>query len=109
MNIDNLMDELIKSGVDFKTLSKAFDDAADRKAKKDNAAIEQARLNVLQALRKYMTVLYGEVDDAILKEFEDTLKGLEKISGKPNSFSVKMEQDKVDDAKLEKFLKALGY
>lgn len=107
-NIDNLMDELIKSGIDFKTLNKAYDEAAARKEKKDNAATEQARLNVLQALRKYMTVLYGEVDDYILKEFEDTLKSLEKISKKPTSFSMKMT-DSSDDEKLTKFLKALGY
>ena len=61
MNIDNLMDELVKSGVSFKELSKAYDDAADRKEKRDSAAVESARANVMQALRKYCTVLYGEV------------------------------------------------
>ena len=90
MNIDNLMDEFVRQGIDFKTLSKAFDDAADRKAKKDNAVTEEARANVLQALRKYLTVLYGSVDKAIMDEFESTLVSLEKLSKKPTSFSMKM-------------------
>ena len=109
MNIDNLMDQLIAQGIDFKSISKAYDDAADRKQKKDNAAIETARLNVLQALRKYCTILYGEVDDTIMNEFETTLKGLEKIGRKPNNFHVEMKSNdaEVDEAKLRRFLEAM--
>lgn len=103
------MDQLIAGGVDFKTLSRAFDDAADRKQKKDTAAIEQARANVMQALRKYCTVLYGSVDETIMAEFETTLKGLEKTTRKPNTFKMEMKSGDLDDAKLERFLKALGY
>lgn len=106
MNIDNLMDELIKQGVDFKALSKAYDDAADRKNKRDTAAIETARANVLQALRKYVTVLYGGVDETIMKEFETTLKGMEGYRKAPTTFSMSMGLSD-DDAKLEKFLKSL--
>ena len=102
------MDQLIAQGIDFKSISKAYDDAADRKQKKDNAAIETARANVLQALRKYCTILYGEVDDTIMNEFETTLKGLEKI-GRPNTFHVEMNKsdDEVDEAKLRRFLEAM--
>lgn len=108
MNIDNLMDQLIGQGVDFKTLSKAFDDAVDRKTAKDTQAVEAARANVMQALRKYCTILYGAVDEQIMAEFEQTLKGLEKF-GKPNTFKVEMKKDdeSVDEEKLRKFLRAM--
>ena len=109
MNIDNLMDELVKSGVSFKELSKAFDEAADRKSKKDSEAVEKERLNVLQALRKYCTALYGSVDEKIMEEFENTLKGLEKFGAKPNKFHMSMEKSSADadDEKLRKFLKTM--
>ena len=103
------MDQLIAEGIDFKTVSKAFDDAADRKEKRDTAKITEARANVLQALRKYTMALYGTVDEEIMKEFEDTLITMEKMHRKPTSFKMQVEDGKIDDAKLEKFLKALGY
>ena len=109
MNIDNLMDEFVCQGIDFKTLSKAYDDAADRKEKRDTAKIADARMNVLQALRKYTIALYGTVDETIMKEFEDTLITMEKMNKKPTTFSMKVEDGELDDAKLKKFLKALCY
>ena len=109
MNIDNLMDELVKSGVSFKELSKAYDDAADRKEKRDSAAVETARANVMQALRKYCTVLYGAVDDTIMTEFETTLKGLEKTVNKPNTFHMEMKSGDLDEEKLRKFLKSIAW
>jgi len=109
VNIDKLMDDLINQGIDFKTLSKAYDNAADRK--KDAIKITEARANVMQALRKYVTVLYGSCDEEIMNEFESTLKGLEQMSGKPTSFKMEMGQKKnesdVDEEKLRKFLEAM--
>lgn len=109
MNIDNLMDQLIAQGVDFKSISKAYDDAADRKQKKDNAAIETARANVMQALRKYTIALYGECDEDIMAEFETTLKGLEKTAKKPNTFHMEMKSGDLDEEKLRKFLRGIAF
>lgn len=106
MNIDNLMDQLVREQLSAEEVSQAYKAALDREHTKK--AIEPARLNVLQALRKYCTILYGEVDDTIMKEFETTLKGLEKI-GRPNTFHVEMNKsnDEVDEEKLRRFLKAM--
>ena len=110
MNIDNLMDQLIAGGVDFKTLSKAYDDAADRKEKRDTAKIAEAHANIMQAVRKYTLALYGEVDEDVVKEFETTLNGLEKLTRKPTSFSVKMQDsNQLDEEKLRKFLKSFSF
>lgn len=109
MNIDNLMDQLIAEGVSFEKLSKAFDDAHDRKVKRDTAAIETARANVMQTLRKYLLALYGECDEAIMAEFETTLKGLEKTVKKPNTFHMSMNSGDVDEEKLKKFLKSIAW
>lgn len=113
MNIDNLMDQLIAQGIDFKSLSKAYDDAADRKQKRDTVAVETARANVMQALRKYTIALYGECDEEIMAEFETTLKGLEVMANsmnKPNTWKVefKSKDNKSDEETLRRFLEAIA-
>ena len=107
MNIDNLMDELVKSGISFNEVSKAFDDAVDRKSKKDNEeAIGKERLNVLQALRKYCMALYGSVDEKIMAEFASTLKELEKI-GKPTTFKMEMSKGSSDDERIRRWIDSM--
>ena len=72
-----LMDRLVKAGFTFKDISAAWDDAYDRyeqeqeKRKKD-VAIAGARTEVLDALSKYVELVYGVAMDA------ETRKALER-------------------------------
>ena len=104
MNIDNLMDQIIAEGLDLKAVTKAFEDAVDRKRK--NTATTEARKNVLQALRKYCMILYGAVDEGTMNEFEKTLIKMEKAAGTLGTMTKEVQSD---DEKLERFLKAMGY
>lgn len=105
MNIDKLMDELLAGGVSLDTIKASYKEAEARK--KSNEQIEVARANVLQALRKYIVVLYGTADEQIMSEFEQTLKGLEKFAKAPKKFSMSVSDS--DDEKLEKWLKSLKW
>ena len=110
MNIDNLMDQLVREQLTAEEVSQAYKAALDRDYAK--RAIEPARANVMQALRKYVTILYGSCDEEIMNEFESTLKDLEQVCGKPTSFKMGVtktkSQDEVDEAKLRRFLEAIA-
>ena len=105
-NIDNLITQLIESGATLDDVKSAY--TAAEAANKRKNKIAETRLGVLQSLRKYTTALYGSVDEDIMKEFEATLVGMEKLVDKPNNFHVEMKSGDVDDERLRKFIKAMG-
>lgn len=106
MNIDNIMDELLDSSYNLEDISKAYQKACDRaatRAKEKEKVIADARLNVLQALRKYLIATFGECDEKLIKEFENELKAIEKSA----VVQPKEKKSLSDEEKIRRFVNSL--
>ena len=97
-NLDNIMDELIKSYSEDQ-IRNAYGNAVKRSVdNKRQKEIDTARANMLQGIRKYLLVTCGKVDESIIKECEKVVleaEGREPVSDK---------KVKSDDEKLREFI-----
>ena len=104
MNIDNIMDDLIKHGFNFDDVSKAYDKAYDKvKTQEKEKKVADARSKVLASLTNYFIAVWGKADKDLIKEFEDQLIDIEK-AGADN---IEKKTEKSDDEKLREFIEDL--
>ena len=110
MNLDNIMDELLKSGVEECDLRSAYAKAKKRAVKnKRQKDITDARSKVLGALTEYFIAVFGKADMDLVKEFEKeliTIEGEVAESSDEPKYTVKKIKlnDVTDDEKLRKFI-----
>ena len=105
MNIDNIMNDLVKYGFSFDDVSKAYDKAYDKaKAQEKEKKIADARSKVLASLTNYFIAVWGKADKDLIKEFENQLIDIEKKAGAGN---IDKKAEKTDDEKLREFIEDL--
>lgn len=109
MNIDNIMNDLVKYGFSFDDVSKAYDKAYDKaKAQEKEKKVADARSKVLASLTEYFIAVWGKVDKDLIKEFENQLIDIEKKAGTPDEPEKKVKtiviDNSTDDEKLRKFI-----
>ncbi len=115
MNIDNIMNDLVKYGFSLNDVTKAYDKAYDKvKAQEKEKKIADARSKVLASLTNYFIAVWGKADKDLIKEFENQLIDIEKKAGTPDESEKKVKtmviNDSTDDEKLRKFIEdLLGY
>lgn len=100
-NLDNIMDELIKSYSEDQ-IRNAYGNAVKRQVdNKRKKEIDAARVNVLQSVRKYLITTYGAADESLIKEFENELLKLERREAVDKA---PKRTEKTDDEKLKEFI-----
>jgi hypothetical protein len=112
MNIDKLMDDLIKEYSEDQ-IRNAYGNAVKRQiAQEKEKKIADARSKVLASLTNYFIAVWGKADKDLIKEFENQLIDIEKKAGTPvrglrAQSGVVDEAVNDDDEKLRKFIEDL--
>lgn len=112
MNLDNIMDELLKEGVEECDLRSAYAKAKKRAIdNKRQLDITDKRSKVLAALTDYFITVFGKADKDLVDEFEQELIKIEKKADAParglRAKSGIADEVVTDDEKLRKFIDEL--
>jgi hypothetical protein len=111
MNIDKLMDDLIKEYSEDQ-IRNAYGNAVKRQITQEKEKkIADARSKVLASLTNYFIAVWGKADKDLIKEFENQLIDIEKKAGAPDESEKKIKtmviDNSTDDEKLRKFIEDL--